>query len=313
MRALLLLTLLSACGPAALTFVVPEGTGGAQVVLADLPPAPSVTFTSPSGRAVPATALFVAPLFDEQQRLGAFTLTRPDEVVEPGRWSVRVDGDEATLRATRFSPELGADQWGLFDARFILPPNCLVDPAAAQLTVQAALDGLRATLAAHHLQLGEVVFEQREVNPCSLFWGADPSLATDAPEVVFIVTNQLEREDLGGFAPVGGTVGVGGSPFGVGALSLEALKLPNVTPSSVVLHELGHWAGLRHSIEADGAVDVLPDTLECAPWDDANHDGRVNKDECWPASANFMFWASFGLGASEAQSLQLRRALTLRR
>lgn len=287
---------------------VPKGTGGAQLVLRDVPSTARVTLTSPSGRELADADLFVPPQHDRALRV--ITLTNPDAPIEAGQWLVDVSPPPERYQVTsRFSPELEEGEIGVFDLRFVLAANCLADSAATQAALERALRGLGPTLFVSHLELGEVVFEERRVSPCSVppaWLGVLRDFATDRQEFVFVVTNQLESGELYGYAPIGGTLSEPSSLFGAGALSDEGLSAGNLTPSAVILHELGHWAGLQHSVESEGSIDARQE-VRC------DGEGSPRPGDCWPGKYNVMFWAPTSPGVTAPQVRQLRRGLATRR
>lgn len=69
-------------------------------------------------------------------------------------------------------------------------------------------------------------------------------------------------------------------------------------------HEAGHFLGLFHTTEEDGATfDPLPDTPECP---DSNNDGQVDELECGPLADNFMFYDSDSTTMTADQAFVLR-------
>lgn len=82
----------------------------------------------------------------------------------------------------------------------------------------------------------------------------------------------------------------------------------------VMAHEIGHFAGLFHTSEADGSVfDPLTDTPECRAENDLDGDGVLVPDECGPFGAtNVMFWAGGGRAFSRQQAALLRGAYDVR-
>ncbi len=78
----------------------------------------------------------------------------------------------------------------------------------------------------------------------------------------------------------------------------------------VIAHEVGHYMGLFHTSELDGAVnDPHPDTPECRLDRDTDGDLMLLPSECRGAGAeNVMFWAGTGPVLSTQQAEIMRRA-----
>ena len=70
--------------------------------------------------------------------------------------------------------------------------------------------------------------------------------------------------------------------------------LDTVELAATMAHELGHYLGLFHISESDGAShDPLADTPECYIASDADASGSLSADECGePSARNVMFWTS---------------------
>jgi hypothetical protein len=79
----------------------------------------------------------------------------------------------------------------------------------------------------------------------------------------------------------------------------------------IMAHEGGHFLGLYHTTEKDGARhDLLGDTPECDPSNDANGNGTMNSDECAGKGAENVMWWTLTSGEatlSDDQSWVLRR------
>ncbi len=309
---------LCACqAPAA--FRVPRDTAGAQVSLAGLPASSTVELISPSGRRLASGDVFVTASEGalKARPLRALTLTNPFELIEAGDWEVEVSPPSTFTVSTRFSPLVSEGEFGVIDLRFILAMNCLADVATTRARVERYVQRSALVLYLSRLQTGEVHIEEQEVTPCSLTREVTSlkEFATASPEAVFVVTNALETTkngDLSGWAPIAGTMGVAATELGVGTLAEWALEGDGY-PSNILVHELGHWAGLHHSIESDGVEDTLEDTPSCAPWIDGNGNGVTDAADCGlEATYNFMFWGPRAGATSDAQAKQLQRALTSR-
>lgn len=112
----------------------------------------------------------------------------------------------------------------------------------------------------------------------------------------------------GGFTTLGvaggipGPPGVNGTQSSGVAVGLESYGGPGTMAAyaddiaSTWAHEMGHYLGLYHTSEQNGAShDPLPDTSECSSSRDSNGDGYVSVEECSGSGAdNLMFWSSGG-------------------
>jgi hypothetical protein len=63
------------------------------------------------------------------------------------------------------------------------------------------------------------------------------------------------------------------------------------TIAAIIVHEMGHYLGLRHTTEADFShTDLVDDTPECLEAShDINGNGFADQEEC-PDGSNIMFW-----------------------
>ncbi|TXD36327.1 hypothetical protein FRC96_09620 [Lujinxingia vulgaris] len=85
------------------------------------------------------------------------------------------------------------------------------------------------------------------------------------------------------------------------AIALAYLDFSPEIFGETVAHEAGHYLGLFHTTERDGAShDPLDDTPECPSSRDSNGDDFVSPEECINLSAdNTMFWTSFSQGGRQ--------------
>ncbi|MBI4666242.1 MAG: hypothetical protein HY751_07530 [Nitrospinae bacterium] len=82
---------------------------------------------------------------------------------------------------------------------------------------------------------------------------------------------------------------------------------------ATMAHELGHFLGLFHPTESDGAqFDPISDTPECpASQYDSDHDGQVTAEECQQAGGdNLMFWAAASFTQEQVSGMQ-RKVISL--
>jgi hypothetical protein len=84
--------------------------------------------------------------------------------------------------------------------------------------------------------------------------------------------------------------------------------------ATTIAHEIGHYMGLFHTSELDGAVnEPLTDTPECRADRDADGDGFLLPSECEGAGADhLMFWAGIGERISDQQAELMTRAYFVR-
>jgi hypothetical protein len=91
--------------------------------------------------------------------------------------------------------------------------------------------------------------------------------------------------------------------------------LGDLTAADVpLLHEIGHFFGLFHTVESNGTVlDPLSDTEECTLADDADRDRELASSECEGKGAdNLMFWSGTGTRLTPDQIRVMAAAVVLR-
>lgn len=101
---------------------------------------------------------------------------------------------------------------------------------------------------------------------------------------------------------------------GASGVAIAADLVPPGDMAAVLAHEIGHFCGLFHSSELDGAVhEPLTDTEECRADRDVDGDGFLIPEECAGTGAeNLMFWAGSGREISAQQGEIFRRAYFVR-
>lgn len=97
---------------------------------------------------------------------------------------------------------------------------------------------------------------------------------------------------------------------GASGVAIAADLIPPDELASVIVHEIGHFMGLAHTSELDGAVnDPFTDTPECRRDRDRDGDGFLLPEECLGAGADLLlFWAGTGTRISAQQAELMRRA-----
>ncbi|MEQ1505287.1 MAG: hypothetical protein ABMB14_23855 [Myxococcota bacterium] len=137
-----------------------------------------------------------------------------------------------------------------------------------------------------------------------------------ARTITFFLVSEIVNQSAGGAT----ILGLSGGPPGAAAVpgtskSGVIVTLADLAGSAedigkIMAHEGGHFLGLFHTTEKDGGrFDVLGDTPECDPSNDANGNGQMNTDECAAlGSDNVMWWTlTSGTAAmSDDQSFVLR-------
>ena len=101
---------------------------------------------------------------------------------------------------------------------------------------------------------------------------------------------------------------------GASGVAIAVDLIPSDLIGKVMAHEIGHFMGLFHTSEADGAVnDPFDDTEECRADRDTDLDGYLLPFECTGSGADLlMFWAGEESRISPEQAALMRRAYFVR-
>ena len=135
--------------------------------------------------------------------------------------------------------------------------------------------------------------------------------------MTFFFVEEIANTSSGGATILGLSAGPPGAPAtngtsksGVVVSAIDYDSAP-ADVGKIMAHEGGHFLGLYHTTEKDGARhDLLGDTPECDASNDANGNGTMNSDECsGQGSENVMWWTltSGSATLSDDQSWVLRR------
>lgn len=183
--------------------------------------------------------------------------------------------------------------------------------AASDPTLQAALSELKAIYASAGITLGSIQYFDVPASQAAsfavieTFEGKDSELrrlfelSQGAPNnaMNFFLVREIQGGGIG-FTILGIAGGIPGIPFeqgtnasGVAVTTLDLSKDPK-SVGRTMAHEGGHWLGLWHTTEQNGALhDPLSDTPECPASRDGDKDQIVTSSECQGAGADhLMFW-----------------------
>ena len=298
------------------------------------------TITSPGGEAVLTARTIVGGAFETSVGEGIASASVPQNKLpstaplERGAWSITLSGPPGkTLRASariQLSGD-GAFHGGVADMHVYLPKGLVVEDPVARHVVSAASAerdrSIEARLSTFYgglersfgVRRGDVAFhdvdasllrirdERQLMEAFAVSSGASDGL--QAIHVLF--TNDLDFGDgIWGIAS-----GIPGAATRTGtSLSGVILALTPDTPARLdglaLLHEIGHFIGLTHTTEIDGAlVDPLEDTPDCKGIIDIRQPSTL--DLC-PDKDNLMFptlWSET-LRVSGSQRLVLQGSPT---
>ncbi len=287
------------------------------------------TITSPSGEVVHRGYMPVGAAFETSLSQGIAAASVPQNrlsstfPVEPGPWKIQLSGSPgSTLRAAariQISSE-GAFHGGAVDVHVYIPEGLRIsDPEVAHVvsasgasrdrSVEQRLKAFFAGLRTHFgLVRGDVVFHAADASLRTIRTEAALGRAFAASEGQFetqalhvLLTNELDfGQGVWGIAP-----GIPGAATRTGTvLSGMALAVTDDTPGELdglaLLHEVGHFVGLTHTTELDGAAaDPLADTPSCAGILDPNNPKTL--DRC-PDKNNLMFPTLVGSSISVSET-----------
>jgi hypothetical protein len=297
--------LLTACAPPAPEFEVPAGTRGAVV---------SFEYGGPQRDLaglrvrVPGSMNPEEPFVNLGQLAdgglaASFTLTRPFADVPTGTWSIDAPDAGGAFEVTVVTAAEAMERPPV-NLRFLILNGCVDDEPELLVDLDDFATSLQIDLGLQ-VSRGRVSIERIDTpvgctEEDSLLRFTAPLVRAER-EFTFLITGQPLASGLGGQAPIGAVTGRSGALLSMGIVSLP-LQRTDFGTRRIILHELGHLAGLRHTVEASGATDALEDTAPCADASDADGNGKADQAECGiEASANFMFWSTRGVGVSPSQ------------
>ncbi|MBI2376258.1 MAG: hypothetical protein HYV07_19850 [Deltaproteobacteria bacterium] len=235
----------------------------------------------------------------------------PNEALEPGRWSFVIESLDATAtfrvtarwrRALRTTLDINLILVGL---RNVNAGNALQNARFAGM-----VDTYRQIYAAAGIRVAEVrlidasaedaekfgvIDSQAEINEA--FWL--PSRYSSNAHLNFLLVRSIAIEDAAGVilgiaGGIPGLASVTNSPQRGVLVSTDWFETDPWTVAVTMAHEGGHYLGLRHPSERNGAMhDLLGDTPECDRSHDSDGDGLVVVAECFGFGAdNLMFWSA---------------------
>ncbi|MGE0191945.1 MAG: choice-of-anchor D domain-containing protein [Planctomycetota bacterium] len=228
-------------------------------------------------------------------------------------WRVTGDEDDVDVRIVVERREPGGDQLGALPLNVFLAPGITVNAASAPTNARMLtfLDQIRSTLAAKAIVLGDVdwydlgdaaytdVQTDAEFRAMLRATGAASENRLNLCFVQRISMGAPPGQTIAGVAgAIGGPrrkgVGTGGVMCIFVGASAEVLGL-------VAAHEICHYLGLYHTVEASGTHDIIDDTLDC-PANGTN--GTCTQE----GNLYLMHWfATGGARLSDGQGFVLRR------
>ena len=234
----------------------------------------------------------------------------PEVQLVPGHHSFKIAGASAQVQPFLAIRRGARGASSHYAANLVLVDGCGIDDSNIQAFADAGglFDQLYAQVGIEVSSVGvgfihdpslAVLPDSEEAKLSQATVESSPNLPMLPDAINFYFVRELKSDDAAGTL-LGHAMGIPGVPAlakrGGVTLSVDAHRNgPNLDFGALWItaaHEGGHWHGLRHPTERDGAVqDLIADTSECPPSRDVNHDGYVDSVECaGMGSDNLMFW-----------------------
>lgn len=248
----------------------------------------------------------------------------PDTPTSPAGWTVLLASAEGSSASEQWLLHRAA-AGATFDVDAYLAGGGYWESmdGALPADLAAAFDGVRALLEGTGLALGEVrvhdlrgylrerfsVVESVGSNDFAELFRLSAGATRPSVHVFFV---RYISGALGVASAIPGAQGMPGTGGSGVVVAVDAT--PDELLPVVVLHEIGHFAGLFHTTELDGSLlEPLTDTAVCTADRDTDRDGLLVAEECAGAGAdNLMFWAGSGAGVTAQQVEILRGAMYAR-
>lgn len=311
---------------------VPDGAASFAVVLSGLGGtlAQPATITNPSGEVVwEVGATLTNPSNAYPHVSTTLVPVNPDVAVEAGDWELVFfgTGSAAATLDTVIRVDSSASS-GTLDLNVHFVGVEVVDATTApdDADFQAVLDGVASTYSSAGITLGDPKYF--DVDDEGLAVLTTSTVGTD--ELLTLLANHSDHDNravnlffvadiedpsssaslLGVSGGVPGPPGLHGTRRSGVAVSManyiaaveagEGLADAQAEVELITAHELGHYLGLFHTTERNGAsldggsngADPLSDTPVCGDDSDGDADGILSSDECSGAGGNnLMFWS----------------------
>lgn len=308
-----------------ITVTVPSGAQSVALVLdAGSHLVTAGTVTSPSGDKV--FSFFEDVTTNRTDATdGVYTLlipNNPEVTLEPGDWKVNfltdaADGFEGEVDAVFKTSPASANSLDL-NLYFVGVDGLDAATAQEDASFQSVLSNVEAVYGGAGIRFGQVNYLDVTGADADKYTVLNPdtelkqlfTLSGDRSgrSLSFFFVSDIEGDS--GFTLLGLSGGVPGPPGIHGTTSSGvAVNMADFTddPQSIEIimaHEAGHYLGLYHTTEANGAAlapegrqpihgaDHLSDTAHCADGSDADGNGILSASECSGADGgNLMFWS----------------------
>jgi hypothetical protein len=251
-------------------------------------------------------------------RVGTYDDTLP--LLVPMSPRLDVSAGDWTLQVLTDTPDVSMDCSAIFrveapssspvlDVAFVFVGVSEVNASTAKddSTLQAAVAAMEDRWSDIGLKLGNVTYEDfgGDVDTYTTVdgyaeFGDLLKTAADGPTLTYFFVQDIlldSAQVLGLSAGPPGLASVGGTSKSGVIVSTVDWDIPDEI-GHILAHEGGHFFGLFHTVEKDGAAeDLLDDTPVCD--NDADANGTLNTDECGGTGAENVMWWTYNEDAVE--------------